>query len=155
MAMASCEAPALVLVLLPCFFVILPSLLIFWDTTNSGNKGIFLLKNSALLDGQHMKDGAGQDTTQRVNISHFHHWTASGGNLLLSASYSATLQLDKVHLLTSPFISDGDRLWIFLHCWAAEAGKGSSSSSCRCFGMLNVLNHLPREVTDTSSFPTF
>lgn len=57
-----------------------------------------------------------------------YHWTASGGDLVLSASYSATLQLYKVHLLRSPFISDGKRLWIFLHCWAAEAGKGSRSS---------------------------
>lgn len=39
------------------------SLLIFWDTTNSsGNKGIFLLKNSAFLDGQHTKDEPGTES---------------------------------------------------------------------------------------------
>lgn len=65
------QSKALALAVLPFFFVILASLLIFWDTTNSsGNKGIFLLKNSALLDGQHMKDGAGQDRAQGVNVLH-------------------------------------------------------------------------------------
>lgn len=59
------QSNALVLAVLPFFFVILAPLLIFWDTTNSsGNKGIFLLKNSALLHGHHTKDGAGQDMAQ-------------------------------------------------------------------------------------------
>lgn len=57
------QAKALGLAVLPFFLVIPASLLIFWDTTNSSrNKGIFLLKNSALLHGQHTKDGAGTES---------------------------------------------------------------------------------------------
>ena len=74
-----------------------------------------------------LKEGAGQDRVRRVNILQFCNWTQSWGDLLLSAVYSSTLQLYKVHLLRSPLISDEKRLWLFHHGWAAEAGKGSRS----------------------------